>query len=319
VTVLASHDTLSGDIAPDYPLLLTGGVCLDDGRTIFVRTVIKTLNDKDVRHCVVLKYDGSGWQSFLINNGITSQYASNVNGWTLHSLGYNGIIHVSSQDSESEEIIDGSRFGPSKLRWMYDIKQIGGQLCAVGMSRMAYRQDSSGTWNQLGRGAEVTDLVDIEACFRSIAGFSDDHLIAVGTKGEIWQCCNGVWQQMESPTNVILHGVLCCDDGTAYACGAAGVVLRLSNNSCTVVDNDETDDHLWGISWFKGSVFIAGSNAVYKIDDNRLRKVDMGIKPTTSYLYSSSNILWSVGSSDICWFDGSTWKQLFLPKFPARL
>ena len=234
-------DALSGGTPPDYPLLLTGGVCIDDDKTVFIRAVIKTLNEKDVRHCVVLKRGSSGWQSFLIQNGITAQYASNLNGWTLYSLGYNGMIHVSNPNSESQELIDGSRFGPSELRWMYDLKMIGGHLCAVGMSRLAYRQDLAGTWNKLGQGAEVKDPEDIDSCFRCVAGFSDDHLIAVGTKGEIWQCRSGVWQQMESPTNVTLHGVLCCEDGTAYACGAAGVVLRLSHNNWAVLDHDETE------------------------------------------------------------------------------
>lgn len=314
--VLANHDKLSGNTAPDYPVLLTGGACLDDDKTIFVRAVIKTLNEKDVRHCVVLKYDGSNWQSFLIKNGITAQYASNLNVWTLYSLGYNGIIHVSNPDSELQEIIEG----PSELRWMYDLKLIGDNLCAVGMSRMAFSRNSNGTWSQLGQGAEVTDPADIEACFRSVAGFNEDHLIALGTKGEIWQCRRGIWRQMESPTNIILHGVLCCEDGTAYACGGAGIVLRLSNksNSWAVLDHNETEDHLWGIAHFGGSIYFAGSNGVYKIIDDQLKKIDMGINVTTSYLYSSRNILWSVGSTDICWFNGIVWNQLFLPKFPAR-
>ena len=64
------------------------------------------------------------------------------------------------------------------------------------------------------------------AGFEAIAGFSSEEIYAVGWKGEIWEWNRAQSLKRESPTNLILTGVCCGDDGHVYVCGQHGTLLR---------------------------------------------------------------------------------------------
>ncbi len=66
--------------------------------------------------------------------------------------------------------------------------------------------------------------------------------------GEIWRCNKG-WQQLESPTNVILNKVKVVRDDLIYVCGQQGMLLVGTDNVWSIVDHGSTTDQIWDLEW----------------------------------------------------------------------
>lgn len=204
---------------------------------------------------------------------------------------------------------DPDRRGPmSELRCI-----AGGRAYAVGTNRQAYRRDAPGRWVCIDQTAQSPDQDPINTGFKSIDGFTEEEIYAVGWGGEIWQFDGATWAQHASPTNVALQKVRCAGDGTAYVCGQGGILLQGRGATWQPILHDATTEDLWGMEWFDGRLFISSTHFIYELKDGTLVPADFGNGdyPRTCYhLSAADGIMWSVGAKDVFEFDGKAWARI---------
>ncbi len=190
-------------------------------------------------------------------------------------------------------------------------RAIGGRAYIAGMDRQVYRRAAKGRWEAVDAGLpyEEEEVVSFEA----IDGFSENEIYAVGRKGEIWRFDGKRWRQIDTPTNLILLGVHCAEDGVVYVCGQVGTLLRGRNDEWEIVKQKATQQDFWDVAWFKGSLYLATRDVLYVLRDGQMAPVDYGDDdiPFSFYRFSVSPAeLWTIGSKDAMRFDGTTWSRL---------
>jgi hypothetical protein len=219
------------------------------------------------------------------------------------AIGENGEVLTFVGGKRTEEKITPP---PSVLR---GIGVVDGLPVACGMKRQVYRRTGDNAWTVM----NAPPPPDGEnAGFEAIAGYSGKEMYAVGWKGEIWEWDGSQWLKREGPTNLILTGVCCADDGNVYICGQHGTLIRGRHDAWDTVDLGDFTRDLWDIHWFDGKVYLATVTDLYTYSAAGLAPVDFGPDPpATCYrLTSAEGVLWSVGASDIFSFDGGQWTRV---------
>lgn len=296
-------------------LKYTGVVASPSADAVYVRGVVERLDEEHVQHAFVARLLNGEWGHYLIDMSVTAQSViDRPEGDEVWSLGPEGGIHRWSRLGTRKERVSAAPDGPSRLRRMLDIANIGESVYVVGMARDVYRRVPAGTWTKLATGAEPS-ATDLEvAGFRSVDGFSEDEIYAVGFEGEIWVFDGNEWRRAPSPTNVRLDDVLCAGDAVTVS-GAAGVLLRGRGMEWAALQQDVTRESLWSLASFRDTVYTSDISGVYRIDGDTLSPVEPALpnEITCSYLAANEHRLWSVGSRDIASFDGSTWQVVVPP------
>src|SRR5262249_53269381 len=133
--------------------------------------------------------------------------------------------------------------------------------------------------------------------FEAIDGFDATEIYAVGRRGEIWQYDGKLWAKLDSPTNMILTNVCCAGDGEVYACGRLGTLLRGRHQRWEPIEHEGTKEDFWGIAWFNSQLYLATLRAVFLLQGDKLRRIEMGEDGAGSFYHLSSieGELWSVG------------------------
>jgi hypothetical protein len=216
------------------------------------------------------------------------------------------------QSAQEPPVRDGN-FDPRRRGPMTEVRCVAdGRAYAVGTNRQAYRRDAPGKWVCIDQTAQSPDQDPINTGFKSIDGFSEQEIYAVGWGGEIWQYDGTTWIQHASPTNVALQKVRCGTDGMAYVCGQGGILLKGRGNTWQIIPHDSTTEDLWGLEWFDGRLFVATTHFVYELKDDALIPIDFGADfPGTCYhLSAAAGIMWSIGSKDIFEYNGKAWNRI---------
>jgi len=164
---------------------------------------------------------------------------------------------------------------------------------------------SSENWQKFNKG--ISKEHDLE----SIHGYSDNEMYVVGGGGIIYIFDGEQWKLLQTPTNQDLNRVICAPDGFVYAIGANGIMLKGRNDKWEIIETNVSKS-LWGIAWYKNSLYISSMSAVYKLIGDELEAVDFGEdKPSSFYVLSSCDeVIWTVGSSDIMSYDGEQWSRI---------
>jgi hypothetical protein len=228
---------------------------------------------------------------------------------TVFVLGVLGEFLEASAAGRVEGFIDESPNGPEGRGPMRDLRLIGETVFAAGMSRQVYKRTKAGTWARADTGMVLPLGTKEVAGINSIHGQDEDFMIAVGFGGEIWRFARGKWKMDDSPTNVILHRVHVIRSDHMFACGQGGTILHGSAGGWRVIDHKATEDDLWGMEWFKDTLYVASESSVYRLEGDSLERVDMklGKRKTCSHLSADDGVLWSFGPKDITWTDGKKW------------
>ena len=185
---------------------------------------------------------------------------------------------------------------------------IAGYAYAGGMKRQVYRRAGEAEWVAMhAPEGKKDDVVGFEA----IDGFDEKEIYAVGWEGEIWQLVKKKWVERSSPVNVILTGVECAPDGNVYVCGQGGTLLRGRNDTWEQLEQENVEDDLWDLCWFKKKLYVASMTFLYQLDGDELTPVNFGKDaPDSCYkLTEAGGVLWSVGQEDLFSFDGRTWTR----------
>jgi hypothetical protein len=121
-----------------------------------------------------------------------------------------------------------------------------------------------------------------------------------------------IWQQLQSPTNLILTDVCCAEDGNVYACGQAGTLLRGRNDTWDVIDHGATTEDFWSVVWIHGALYLSTMLGIFVLRDDALQMINMGDDHASTYYHLSAadDVLWSIGAKDLMAFDGTTWSRV---------
>ncbi len=234
---------------------------------------------------------------------------------TVLALGDEGTVIRWGTQGSTEEHIDTTADGPAR-GGMREIRTIGQRAYAVGMGRMVYRCDGEQRWTRIDAGVRADLQVDADSGFNSIDGFSEDECYAVGWNGELWSYVQQQWRQLDSPTKLALHRVVCAGDGQVYALGQDGLILRGREDRWAVVEQSLTRDEFWGACWFKGRLYASTAHGLYVLDGDALSAVDTGKRGKARArcfygLSANSDCIWSVGEKMAIFSgDGQRWREV---------
>jgi hypothetical protein len=256
------------------------------------------------------------WNSISVPFIATSICAVRVPRPDVLIMGVNGWFLGWGSSGETEETIDATDSGPQNYGDLTDIRTVGERAYVVGMCRTVYRCDGIDRWTRIDQGVRTPEDDDSDAGFTSIDGFNESDIYAVGWDGEIWHYDGKKWNQIESPTNLILFRVICGKDGKVYACGQNGVLVCGRGETWDIIEHEETRAKFWGATWFKGHLYLSASKGIYILKDGTLesvsiqssQKLNFG-KGTSFYrLDANDDVLWSAGRKMILYTeDGINW------------
>lgn len=186
---------------------------------------------------------------------------------------------------------------------------VDGIALACGMRREVFMRVREAEWIAI---PAPVPAPQENAGFEAICGFSMAEVYAVGWDGEIWQWNGEKWVERPSPTNLILTGICCGEDGRVYVCGQGGTLIRGRNETWEIISTADAMTDFWDLCWFNGALYIASMTMLFRLIDDRLEAVDFGSDPprTCGRLSSAQGVLWSVGASDVFSYDGATWTRV---------
>lgn len=180
-------------------------------------------------------------------------------------------------------------------------------LAVAQMARRIYWSDGH-EWQPLGTNLTLEKPGELVG-FESLAA-TDDELYACGWGGEIWFLKDGVWQEVHSPTNIILTSAA-SQQSELIMCGRLGTILRGRRDRWAIVEHHQTDEDFWSVATFQGRVYLSSMQAIYELVDDRLVPVDDG-STTGSYYHLSANdqIMVSTGARSVLVTDGTEWHEI---------
>jgi hypothetical protein len=267
-----------------------------------------------LEHTFFLAWEGGQWRG---NKG--------PNSWSVVSmcvsrkplvqglaLGTWGEVLAIDANGFREERIGSGKDSPSARGPMRALRSIAGTAYAAGMNRQVYRRDAPGRWAAIDRGARPPAGDKTIVGFEALDGFAPGEIYAVGWDGAIWRYDGSLWSELDSPTNVVLTCVCCAGDGNVYAGGRRGLLLRGRDWQWEVVNQADTAEDFWSLAWFRNKLYLATMRAVYTLEQDGLRQVDMQADDpiTCFHLSSAEDTLWSIGSKDVMAFDGTAWTRI---------
>lgn len=295
----------------DLPLSFRAGF-VESRNVARVIAQIDELADQGSTRSILMKWSGGRWNHFAIEWIATRMWMQNQPELQLFATGPEGRVLVATSQASFEEDIDTSPTGPPLRGHIRDLRGIGQGLYACGMSRQVYKREGRGRWARRDQGVVLPLGTLAVAGFNSIDGQNEDDFYAVGYGGEIWQCANGEWHQIDSPTNVILHRVRVIDSNLAYAAGQNGTLLSGIGDKWKEIAHGATEENLWGMEWFKEALYVASESAVFRLTSTGdLEPTSTKVLDYCGHLHASDGTMWSFGTKQVAWTeDGKTWHDV---------
>jgi hypothetical protein len=226
------------------------------------------------------------------------------------AMSEDGDIYCLGSGQEGfEKITDEGKSPLERGGPMRGIRYIGSSVYAVGMKRQIYRRVDFDHWVSIDVGifSNKSEVVGFEA----IDGFDDNDLYAAGWEGEIWGFDGERWERKDSPTNIILHDICCADDGSVYACGQLGTLVKGRGDVWEIIDT-ELQENLWSLAWFNGTLYLAAFSGIYQLIGDQVRRINFtqDIPGTFYHLSAADGLLCSIGGKDVMGFDGELWFRI---------
>lgn len=281
---------------------------------IYIAAVDLVLEEKDIYHAYVLRWQAGTWASWSIDHRI---YALGVydtqKGRTTMAMAPDGQVQIGDVDGFRWEAVDPDGDTPTERRPLTCMRRIAQSIWSVGMSRMAYRRDvASGPWERIDAGLRVPRSSPEVTGLLAVDGFAENDIYAVGFHGQVWHF-DGQWQPVQSLTNLKLECVRCAPDGKVYIAGSRGVLLRGRDATWEIVPQDLTEDTFWSMEHAFGKLWLSTANGyLFTLEGDELVQIDLGVGKavTTRTLHFNDGLLLSIGGRDLCVFDGQAWSRL---------
>jgi len=275
---------------------------------------LPALEAEQTTHDFLLFWGGGGqWKYIGYPNVVTGLVVVHTPMLEVLALCGDGVVRGMGESGETVEVVDASADGPSSLQWLLDLRKVGNSIYTCGMARQVYRRASPDRWLRFDSGLRTGETTGL----KSINGFSETEIYAVGFRGEIWTYDGKAWTQEPGITNLTLQKVLCAHDLQVYICGAEGVIITGRSGRWQAVEQDLTTETFWDMTEFRNSIFLSGQSGLFRLEsDNRLSRVDMRLphRTTTSRIDANEEVLWSVGREHLIVYDGENWSEVVGPQ-----
>ena len=228
---------------------------------------------------------------------------------TLIAMGEFGVALEANEDEVGGEDIEPLH-GPIR-----SVRLIGKEVYATGMKHQVVRRRRDATWEQMGPDRDADPGLP-GGRIDAVDGFNASEIYAVGNGGVIWWFDGSRWIEVPIQTNLVIHDVHCAEDGTVYACGQGGLILRGRRDQFEMLAPEQPLADLWGVRWFCGELFATSIRALSKLKNDVLVPCTdpMSIAQTFQSLDVADGHLWSFGQKDILFFDGQEWGRLDPPE-----
>ena len=292
---------------------LYGSVYVHHRDQVVVTGRLPSLEARQDTHDFLLFWGNGQWKYLGFPNVITGLAVIAPPRQEVLALTGDGLVRVIGATGERSEFVDRTPSGPSSLQWLLDLRKIGKSIYTCGMARQVYRRVDSNDWTRLDSGIRTDETTGL----KSIHGFSESDIYAVGFRGEIWSYDGRRWAQEESPTNLKLEKVLCAPDGQVYICGGEGVIIRGRSGHWKLMEQDHTAETFWDIAYFQEQLFFSARSGLFRLDGQApLAPVNMDVSypVSTSRLHANEEVLWSVGREHIVVYDGVQWAEVVGPQ-----
>ncbi|MFK7929914.1 MAG: hypothetical protein AB8H79_17100, partial [Myxococcota bacterium] len=177
--------------------------------------------------------EAEGWVEIGLAPKITLDATTNEIGTRMLKMDPTGFIHEADGDNVSKEFLkDADGNIPSAP--FRCVRRVGAQVFAAGVDRQVHRR-TEGEWEIISPDGDP----DQPTAFQGIDGFGPTEVYAAGWHGEIWSFGGTSWQQINSPSEIILNDI-CAGPDTCVAVGLAGEVLTGRHNEWRKLSHDAT-------------------------------------------------------------------------------
>lgn len=292
-------------------------VAVKDRDEVFFAAIIDEYSDDHPDHCLVLRYYRGEFKQLLLDHPVCAIAVPSGSQECIGFVNPHGTVTFVENGKISSEIIDTSERGPSSRVLLRDAIWADDTLYTCGMARMVYARTESRIWSRIDHGVFLSrEKRDKAVGFHAMAGNPLHGLVCVGQYGEIWSMHNSIWIQQDSPTNVTLTGVYHMASGDFLIVGISGVLIVGRDFDWRIIENHVTSSDFWGVVEFAGSIYVSNYDGVFRLTGENIEKIDIGLTidemvPSTAYLSSNNDIIWSVGHKHIAYsFDGVNWDIL---------
>lgn len=226
------------------------------------------------------------------------------------AVGEYGQAWFCGSDDQHEEIIQEGKLTAKERGSLRVACSIEGRAYAAGMERQVWRRDGVNKWVAIDETMRPKPGLKSIVGFEGIDGFSAKDIYVGGWSGEIWHWDGKKWKSVDSPTNAILHNLVCGDEHV-YAVGRLGLVVRGRGSRWKVLEQEVSED-LRGLAWYRGKLYAASLTQLYVLEGDQFVPVDFeDDRPhTCGHLSAADGVLWSIGSKDLFQFDGKEWTRI---------
>jgi hypothetical protein len=282
-------------------------------RTFYLRATSRAYDEQGADLTLMLRSVDGQWGSYHIEAPSVSHCAYDEGGRHILSLSPFGQVHVGSPAGFSwEEVDTDPATAPNRLRHMRAMARVGQHIVAVGMARMAYLRSPDGRWQridqQMRTNSPTSGLLAVDGC-------DEQHIVACGFGGEVWQFDGRSWSQLALPTNLKLEQVCVVSPELMAITGAGGAMFVCEAGSWRALPLTASRATLWGLAYFNGRFYAADNAQIYVLEGDELEPVVLPFEHEVSLgrLKACDGRLWSVGDSDLLVFDGKTWSSVACP------
>ncbi|WP_181423458.1 WD40/YVTN/BNR-like repeat-containing protein [Halomonas heilongjiangensis] len=284
-----------------------------DSRTIRLIGVEDARAESEIPHGLIMTRRDDQWLAVGIGERLVSCTTTPVPDYAFIAIAESGREVDIGNNTLRQEIVALGEHSPTSNGPLTAVRSFAdGQVFCVGTARQVYRKTGSSSWVRLDQTCKPNDPeARSTTAFLAVDGFSAEEVYAVGWDGEIWRFDGSIWHQIDSPTNVALHGVHCASNGMVYICGKCGTLLKGRGSTWDVLEQSDTEEDLRSIRMFDGILYVCSTNLVYRWYDEKLEVAKMA-SPVSSAgrLTASGQRMLSVGLKDVAIFDGQDWHQI---------
>ena len=267
---------------------------------------------------VLLKF-GDDWTKVDFDEDTIRSVAFRASTGTLYLLGVSGAIYTIGgreptfngttikKTLKKEQVVD-----PEERGELCRVRVVNDRVLACGLGGQVF-EFTGDAWQYIGLTGEATSCPD----FEDVTIDAENMPLAVGSKGAIFRFGGLGPEKVDSPTNQYLSSVVADATGRCFACGNAGVVLRIDDTGVVDLSVDvEPKRNLWAIALHEGGIYVCEPARLLvstSISPWSVEALSSLPKPTFNRLSSSSSGLWSFGADHVFVKRGGVWEQILVP------
>ncbi|NHZ83967.1 hypothetical protein F2P44_32590 [Massilia sp. CCM 8695] len=305
--------------------------CVIEDDFVYVACNLEDVDPREYTHSRLSVYDAQStqeWKWFYhdVDANIVSvcvKQPDATRGRLLCSLSKEGEVELfdNANGPALHEKISGAGVRLGTGGYVSQIREIGAALFVCGQHGQVYKRTAAG-WIHVDQGLfNVPEGFDSDAIMlNSIDGNHENDVYVAGDDGKIFHFNGTSWSSVETGIDEHLNWIRVYGNAV-WACGYNGALLT-GNARSGFRDVSSSDDNLTfqSLARFQDKIFLATINdGVFVYDGVGIRTVDSGLNPPVQshHLDCRSQVLWSFGVKDICWFDGKRWVRVDHPDNPA--